>query len=301
MQRVSIVCLMIIATIFVSGCSAKEKINDMFDSFEMETVKEVAYMCYDTLVYEDEVLNFRDVLKNNQINGIFHEVYVIQNNTVWFGFSDSERNEKGARKWNIATVSMDGSMMEIVYSGEFCQGEKADQTYIQNSNCHKKERYSAASGFYYDGKIVLTDHMKTVEFDIQTVSSKEITVEDLNYPILEVEVDIEDVQTITFCKNSEVKIFNIERAKETSGVFEQLYGLENKKNWQGESYLSKLFDKVQIVDNQIYIICRVMNWNGETHAIVFQYDFGNNSCQYAFHQYMDDLVGNNLYVIPMID
>lgn len=281
-----------------SACSSKDKLTDMFDSFATETAESVAYVCYNTLTINNETLNLEKVLKQNGIDGIFHEIYVIQNDTIWFGYSDTKDN--GTKQWHIASTSMDGDILNIAYSGTFGLENEADKTYIQNSNSHQEDRYSTANGFYYNGKIILTDHVKMIEFDLSTASAKECSTKDYILPTLPIQIEITDYQTIKFCKDSEQKTFNIETAKSTSEAFEQLYNMESKKNWQGKSYLSELFNKVQVVNEQIFIICRVINWDGETHAIVFQYDFKNNSCQYAFHCFMDDVIGNDLYIVPKI-
>lgn len=301
MRRVSLAFLAIVISLLIGGCSSRKDLNDMFDSYEIETAEKVPYVCYDTLVSNDVNLDFGELLDENVSNGVFYEVYVIQGDVIWFGYSDVKRNENGAKKWYIASVSIDGRNLNIAYSGEFCLGSEADQTYVQNNNSHSKERYLTANGFYYDGKIILTDHVKTVEFDLATASSKEFLAVNYEYPTLPIETEILDYQTISFCKNSEQKIFNVETGNQTSTVFKNLFELKKEKNWQGKSYLSELFDKVQIVNNQIFIMCRVLNWDGETHAIVFQYDFENNSCKYVFHCFMDDLIGNDLYVVPLIE
>lgn len=298
MRRISLVLLVIVISILIGGCSSRKKINDMFDSYEIETAEKIPYVCYNTLVYNNATLDFDKLLDENISNGVFHEVYVVQDDIIWFGYSDVKRNENGAKKWYIASVTVDGSDLNIAYSGEFCLESEADQSYVQNNNSHMKEYYLTANGFYYDGKIILTDHIKTIEFDLETASSEEFSVVDYKYPTLSIETEIVDYQTISFCKNSEQKIFNVEIGKQTSKAFKKLFELKEEKNWQGKSYLSELFDKVQIVNNQIYILCRVINWDGETHAIVFQYDFENNSCKYAFNSFMDDIIGNDLYVVP---
>lgn len=300
MRRILLVLPAIVISVLIGGCSSRVNLNDMFNAFEIETAEKIPYVCYNTLVFNDATLDFDELLDEKGYNAVFHEVYVVQDDIIWFGYSDVERNENGAKKWNIASVTINGSDLNIAYSGEFCLGSEADQTYVQNNNSHTEERYLTANGFYYDGKIILSDHVKIVEFDLTTTSSKEFLAENYEFPILPIEIEITDYQCITFCENSEQKIFNVENGKQTSKAFEKLYELEKEKNWQGKSYLSELFDKIQIVNNQIYIICRVINWDGETHAIVFQYDFENNSCKYAFHCFMDDVISNNLYIVPMI-
>lgn len=300
MRRISLVLLTIVISLLLGACSLSKNLNVIFDAYEIETAEKVPYVCYDSLVCNDINLDFGRLLDENVSDSVFNEVYVIQDDVIWFGYSDAKRNENGAKKWYIASVYIDGKNFNIAYSGEFCLGSEADQTYVQNNNSHSKERFLTANGFYYDGKIILTDHVKTVEFDLATTNSTEFLAKNYAYPTMPIETEIVDYQTISFCKNSERKIFNVETGKQTSPVFNNLLKLQKEKNWQGKSYLSELFNKVQIVNNQIFIMCRVMNWDGETHAIVFQYDFENNSCKYAFHCFMDDIIGNDLYVVPMM-
>lgn len=298
-RGLSFIVAIIIVLLFCSGCS-RTKINNMFNSFEVETPEPVAYVYYNTLVFQDKTLNFDELLKQKKIDGTFHEVYAIQNNIVWFGYSDAELDENDAQQWYIASVTSDGNNLSVAYSGTFCLGENADQSYVQYNNSYKEEFYSSANGFYDDGKIILTDHVKTVEFDLNTVSSQEVSTQDYDFPTLPVQVEILDYKTITFCKNSEQKIFNTETGETTSKALKKMMELKTEKDWEGESYLSELFDQVQMVNDQIFILCRVTNWLGETHAIAFQYDFEKNACQYAFHRFMGDIISNDLYVVPTI-
>lgn len=291
----SVLLAMIIVLLSCGGCS-RTKINNMFDSFEVETPEPVAYVYYNTLVFQDKTLNFDKLLKTKK----FHEVYVIQNDIVWFGYSDTEKTINGGKQWHIASVTPDGNDLNVVYSGTFCLDENADRYYKQYNNSHKEELNLSANGFYDDGKIILTDHVKTVEFDLNTVSSQEVSTQDYDFPTLPVQVEILDYETITFCKNSEQKTFNTETGEITSKAFKKMMELKTEKDWEGESYLSELFDQVQMVNDQIFILCRVTNWLGETHAIAFQYDFEKNACQYAFHCFMGDIISNDLYVVPTI-
>lgn len=300
MKRVLIFLITITTSLLFVSCSSRTNLNEMFNAFETETTEKIPYVCYDALKFNDETLDFNELLHAKGYDAIFNEVYVVQDDVVWFGYSDSERNENGAKIWNIASVCMNGADMNIAYSGEFCLTSDADQVYAQKNNIHTDKRYLEANGFYYDGKIVLTDHVKVVEFDLTTKKSMEFSSKNYEFPILPIETRIIDHQAITFCKNSEQKSFNIENGIKTSEAFEKLYKLEKEENWQGKSYLSELFNKVQIANDQIYIICRVLNWDGETHALVFQYDFENNSCKYVFHCFMGDVISNNLYIVPTI-
>lgn len=297
MKRIISTLLILALSLVIVGCSSGEKLNQTFDTYEIETKEKISYVYYDTLVYGDRIINFEEMLDKSEYRGTFHEVYFIQGDTIWFGFSNATKNEDGSKTWHIASINADSKEINICYSGNFGLKKGADKFYAQNNN-RLSEGHQVDNGFYYDGKIVLTDRTKTVEYDLQANKIAEFAASDYEYPILPIKADIIDYHTVSFSKESREKIFDVKQARQSSIAFEKLYELEQEKNWQGKPYLSELFDNVQIVDDQIYIICNVFNWNGETHAIVFQYDFDTNSCKYAFHRFMDDVIGNNLYIVP---
>lgn len=297
MRRILLTMFVILSILLVGGCSSKKNLNHIFDTYEIETTEKIPYVYYDKLVLDNQIIDFREIVKN-QYNGIFHEVYVIQDDIIWFGFSNIAINESDSRQWNIAVMHIDTKEINICYSGEFCLGFATNKAYTQNNNYSKNNQTD--NGFYYDGKIVLTDYVKTVEYDLKTETSTEFMATSYEYPISAIEAEIIDYHTILFSKENNQKVFDVNQGKQSSKVFEKLYKLENKKNWQGKSYLSELFDKVQIVNNQIYIICRVINWHGETYAIVFQYNYDTNGCNYILHCFMDDVIGNKLYIVPKI-
>ncbi|MBR5273208.1 MAG: hypothetical protein IKU25_07455 [Clostridia bacterium] len=292
-----ILCILLVILLCFSfiGCKSNELVG-MFESLEVETTENIPYVRYKEVVLENTTIDCKKILEENNADWSFLEVYVVQGDTIWFGFQNSENKLK---KWNIASINSDGKEFSIRYSGTFCVGDGADKTYDQNNNNPSNGVYQHDNGFYYDGKIVLTDGVKTVEYDLKTNVSTEFAATDYEYPMYEIKAEILDYHTISFYKGNEEKIFDVERGKQTSKVFAKLYNeLEPKKNWDDIGYLSYLFDKVQIVDDQIYVFCRVINCMGETHAIVFRYDYETNSIQHAFNYFMGDVIINRLYVVP---
>lgn len=300
MKRIFCILLVVSLCLSITGCSlfdirnmSREKLNQRFDAYEPEVSETIPYIYFNTLVFGDVSLNFDAILGENT----FHEVYVIQGDIVWFGYADAGRDEDGSRKWNIASVDLNGKNLEVHYSGAFSAGEAADKNYTQSNvgwNDHND------NGFYYDGKIVLTDRVKTVELDLQTNQSAEFAAKDYVYPDTMTVAEKIDNQTIVFVKDNVQKTFDVNRAKQTSEVFDDLYELEKETYWEGESCLSALFDSVQVVDDEVYVFCRVLNWHGETHALVFQYDYETNGFKYVFHRFMNDLILDRLYVVPVI-
>ncbi len=307
MKRIISIILLLLTSIFLlGGCiltqsiSSRREINRLFDSFEVETDEKVSYVRYDKLVVGDAVLDFDELLADSKYNGFLNEVYAIKGDTVWFSFTKHGKNENGSRTWCIAYMNVTDMSINICYSGEFCIGEGAYKHYKQDNNDSSLIKHKTDSGFYYNGKIVITDFVKTVEYDLKAQKATEFMAENRDYSF-GITTEIIDAYTINFTKGDNQKVFDINQSKQTSETFAKMFNeLEKKQTYSGESSLSYLFDAVEIFENEIYIICRVLNYAGETHAIVFQYDFETNSCKYAFNYFMNDVISDSLYVVPTV-
>lgn len=300
MKRVFCVLLVVLLCLSMTGCSlfskgnlSRTKLNERFDAYEPEVSETIPYVYFNTLIFDDVSLDFDNLIGA----GTFHEVYAVQGDTVWFGYADDERTEDGFCTWNIATVRLDGTNITVCYSGVFGVGDGADKNYTQ-SNVGWSDHND--NGYYHEGKIVLTDGVKTVALDLQTNQPTEFAAADYGHPTATVKAEKVDSQTIVFAKDGVQKTFDVNCAKQTSDIFGDLYELEKEKNWEGVSCLSKLFAGVQVVGDKAYVFCRVLNWDGETHALVFGYDYDTNGCKYVFHRFMNDLILHRLYVVPTI-
>jgi len=187
-------------------------------------------------------------------------------------------SENSSKKWYIASVNIDKSNFKIEYSGDFCYKKYSNQYYARKLDRSSANRYWLCNGFYRDGTIVLTDMVKYVEFDVYSRTAKEGACVDIDYkfPKAILNAEIKEDQTILFHKENEAKLFDAQTGSQTSKAFSELLKLPSKETGNKEPYISKCFDQVQISDdqNEAFIISRVINSLGETHAVVFQYDFG---------------------------
>ncbi len=62
-----------------------------------------------------------------------------------------------------------------------------------------------------------------------------------------------------------------------------------------------IFSKLKIVDDRIYIVCEVLNWNGENFAVVFLYDFASENVLYVSSQKVGDRVDSNYSFSEYVD
>ncbi len=296
MRKNGILCLIIMMIAFMlSGCVWRNQVEDKLDSLKIETEKMPAYVCYDALYIDDKKIIIDELLEDNSIKGDFCEVFIVKDERIWFSYSQD--TPENTEVWNIASMDIEGKEIKVHYSNEFCLNDESDKSYFNNDNRYRKERYTEANGYYYDEKIVMTDHVKLIEYDISNGRVKEFLIDEYEYPEMTFSVEIVDYQKVYFTTDSETKELDVTKASEKSEAFMKIKEFENEKNWSKESYLKYLFDNVQVVGDNIYITCCVMNYMGEMHAVVFQYDFEQNECKYVFNHFMNGLVNNSLYVV----
>lgn len=85
----------------------------------------------------------------------------------------------------------------------------------------------------------------------------------------------------------------LESMAEKSSNAKQISGLSSYKRWNRKSFLSDFFQYVKVINDQIYILCEVMNWNGEAFAVVFKYDFNTEQTFYVMSEKISDRVSTN--------
>lgn len=297
------ICFMLVlCTIcLLSGCfdnlTQEQKMTKKLDSLLCETDIKPSYVCFDTIYMQDTSLNMEQVC-DRYGSGNFEEVFLVEQNRIWFLFTTKQTN--GSENWHIATVDDTGNDLQVVYQGNFCFTETADP-YYSSTISHKANNYQERNGFYWDGKIVLTDHDKLIEFDVHSKIATEFLYRDYTIPVDEISIQIHNNQEIVFSFAGQKQKLDSTLAASTSPAFKSLMKLESETTWNGKSKLTYLFDQVQIVQGVPYIICRILNKQGETYAAVFVYDKSNNQCAYAFYCYTNDLINSSLYIIPVLD
>lgn len=303
-KKIIISLLIFIISIILFGCSfmSRKRINNKLDTLKIEVENVPAYVHYDTIYKNGKSLNLKQILKKEKGEGVyFEDIFVVKNNRIWFLYREIKDDKNNVQIWNLASVTMEGNDMTVHYSNEFCASKLADKTYFYRDHRYKKEYFSMISGYYYNEKIVLTDHDKLVEYNMIDGVVTEYNEGDYIYPEVPLIIDIQENQKICFTVESETKMIDLETAANNSEALKKIKELEQEKDWDGCCLLKYLFDNVQVVGEDIFIVCRVLNYWGETHAVVFKYDFSSNTCKYVFNHFTNDVISSHLYIVPEIE
>lgn len=272
---------------FLSGA----RIDTILDSLPIETEDPVFYMYHNKLYSDKLLLDFDELLHNASLE----EVFCIRDNELWFVYTSNLRNK--GEEWCLASVSIHDKTFTLHYKGEFCTAPESDTSY---NKVIEPTDYSKLNGFIVDERIVLTDKKKLVEINILNGIIKEYFYNDYEFECVEIDVSRQFKQLV-FSSNNKTISIDFDKASELSPSFYQIAQLAEYKIYDGSSSLDLFFDKVQIVNGKCYIFGRVLNWHGETHMVVFEYVFDDNSLKYLFNITTYDVASQYLFVVPCID
>lgn len=274
---------------------SREKLETILDSLTIETEEPVFYMYHNKLYSDKLILDFDELLHNESINCSLKEVFCIRDNKIWFVYTSSLQNK--GEKWCLASVSIPDKVFTLLYKGEFCTAPESDTSY---NKAIEPTDYSELNGFIIDERIILTDKNKLVEINISNRNIKEYSYNNYEFECIEINVSRQFEQLI-FSSNNKTISLDFDKASKLSPSFYQISQLAEYKIYDGSSSLELFFSKVQMVNGKYYIFGRILNWHGETHMVVFEYVFDDNSLKYLFNITTYDVASQYLFVVPCIE
>ena len=82
-----------------------------------------------------------------------------------------------------------------------------------------------------------------------------------------------------------------------NALVNSLLELENEKTFFGKTEpLDNFFYGSSVIGDKIYFICRVLDEDGESNAVVFSYDISTDAFAFLYHGFSSDMP--NIYLIP---
>ena len=286
----------IIILIFGPRMLMKNKLNTM----QPETIAQPAYVAHNTLYWENAVINFDELVKQNIGKSYFKELVVIREDRIWFVYVKDDDRQTAGELWYLASVDQNGSDLQNHFSGEFGISENASINVWEGNPACRELYYEEKNAFYISDRIIMQDGVKLIEYNMETGAVIEREALQFVFPEEPIIVEIENRKEICFKQGGTEKRFTTDDGKKHSSAFGIMMALEKKKTAMGTGFLEYLFHNVQFIGNEIYIICEVLNWHGETHALIYQYDFETNTCRYVGNHFMNDIVGWDMYLVETV-
>lgn len=281
-----IVCLLLLLAVALFFLDFKYNLRHFFDNWESEAEDSCLHIVNDYNSVYNKMGNRLFDLNGVSPEGTIKKAVCVQNDRIYFVYGTKDVNTKHGRIWHIALVNINGEDVKEHYFGNLSDSDSIcpdlnDLSTISN----KSEQY----GVLYDsGQIVLIGNQKKVVFDIE----KETIAEADEIPAGKYTWQIDNHQSVEIhsLESDIVKTITLEEMAQKNEYAKKLFSLSSRKNWNGRSPTQNFFESVKVIDEKIYLICTVYNWNGESFAIVFRYDFPSDS----FYFLSEKSVGGNM-------
>ena len=261
-----------------------KKLEAFIEKVDSEKEETVANAFFGILYFDESELYLDDCI--NDTKHEIRQVFCINNDKIYFlcQYKDDENIH-----WCILSTDLDGRNLK----------KHTDDVFSGRYNVSVSTPYQARNGYYYDEKIIITDFEKLVEFNIKSSTVTTYNYEQYQYLQYTISWDIENHQKVIFHTSENDIIITKESFAESNIVAKELIGSFDKKIWSEKSSLYSLFDSVQIVDNEVYLICRVLNYRGSTYAMVFHCDLDKQEYKYCLTYFTGDIINENeFYIVP---
>jgi hypothetical protein len=227
-----------------------------------------------TLIVGENEINISDMLPAI-------DYFVLYENGKLYGLDDHYL-ENNNYKFEIFVLDVENGELEILHT-ENCTKPLPDiQTY---EKC-----------YYFDRNIAYYNGIDMTVYNLDTSEVRYLPVDDPTLPEQKYKIDRLkkddgeiDYSGLKISSKTEERIITLQYMAERNEYAKELYNLETE-SFLGEKIdpLKKFFYKYTIVDNRIYLICRILEKDGESNAVVFRYDFEEDNFEYIYRRFTRD-------------
>ena len=282
-----IVAVLIVITVLTVTFDIRYNMRHYFNDWEQEDDEDIVHILSNRSVDGLYQVNLGDC-----VDGLIEEVYCVRNERIYFFYSTAIPDSYPDRIWHIASIGVNGEKLTDHFADNlFYETNPLGYSYRYKQLCYESPTSENYGGIYSNGKIYLHGKDITVVYDIDN----DTVCETEGYPIGKYRWNIEDHKAITI-EDTEQNIFRtvtLESMAEHNDYAKELLNLSTRKIWSGDSPTKQIFAKVKIIDNQIYIVCEVLNWLGESFAVIFRYDISSDEIRYLSSKKVGDIVSSN--------
>lgn len=297
MKKNIIIILFVLLAVIIIVCTlvvldSKFNMRHYFDNWNNETNDNIISISYSSVYNNNGELLFEIDDDLHSLN--IEIVYCVKGERIYFSYATMDPETDLRNIWHIASVSVSGKDFKEHYSGILFDDTIKYPT-LKDLSCNTDcaEEYG---GLYYDNVIYLHGNARTVAFDLETEITKEID----SLPVSRYMGKIENKQTLTVIdtENGATHTVTLESMANSNVYAKNLLELSTRKIWSGESPTFNLFDRMKTVDEQMYITCVIYNWNGDSFAVVFKYDFASDKVYYVSSNKVGGNVSSRYKIAP---
>lgn len=258
-------------------------------NFVNESESKASYVYFNNLYYENITLNLEDIVSHKE-NSVIQQVFCIKDNDVYFSY---QYVKDSIVHWCLASVSINATEYKLIFDEIF------DIQSLHKYEVNVGEILSQRNGYLCDNKIVVTDFIKLVEYDLEKDLVAIYNYDE--YPIEGTKFvwDIDNFSEITLEKDNQNIVINKSKLSESSNVAKEVLALYDRMVWYDLSSTKYFFNDVQFLNEKIYILCSLLNRHGETYTLIFECNIENEEYKYCGYHFTKD-VTRHFYIVPVI-
>lgn len=288
---ISLICCITVSMLLCS-CGlirgiGKNGLADVFDTWEEDNDANIAIFDRrkDIIRVDGKVISLSHVLGKNYENTHQEIIVCVRHNRIYgIHVYNAKQREYTA---DIYSIDITTNEFEILYTRKFDLDESVGTI----------KYLSYETVYYSNNAIVIYDGYHVISYRIDTNEVKELNQEDFSPPKKEyfVERIYDETGNINFkeikVKNeAEERIVSVNYMSQRHQYVKELLEIGIIKNPIEEIDPLKyfFFDNFVINDN-IYLICRVLDNDGESNALIFSYDFEKDTIKFIYHDFSNDI------------
>ena len=303
------ICIVIIVllTLFNLVSCGRNSLEAFFDEWHPETVDErigIYHQRKNTILLgnkEIDVSRFYEHSTEKEIDGnnlLFYRLAIVDN--ILYGydhfFLKDENGETTMNKYKIYAVDLDNKSVEYLY-------EQVFPYYADDEG-----NFNFVRICYSNRNIIMYDTLgDAVRINVDTSEHEDITKDDALNSISKPQYIVSITETkngeeaLEIIKGKNKRIISIDYMAKRNEYVRKISELENYKFALPDFSDPRrgFFRNFTVVNDMIYIICRVLDSDGEQNAVLFSYDYENDKFQFLYHDFQVDCI--EIDVIPVVE
>ncbi len=250
------------------------------NTYSIAYVRDSNILYYKNQTHKDYEI-FKDDATQKKLNGVILEILCVKDDRVYFAFSDYDMPDD-----TISIASTDVDFNNYIRHYVFYSGPQSE--YFNKKSYIKpfyENRFSTCE--YRDGFIYIKNNDKYYSFEIKTGVVKELKESWLIYS----STVSEDFQSIQITNNltNEKQTLTLSSMAKMDTCTNIFYNLSQEKTIWGREITSNFFQShINVVDDELYLVCNIFSFSGKAFSLVYKYDFETNKVFFVSGYYIGD-------------
>ena len=298
MKKICALLLLFVVCISLCSCGIGQNgLKDLFDAWEKENDSNIAIFDErkDVVIVNGENISLDEILKPYYENTSDELILCVIDNKIYGLHAYNFVSNKNHETIDLYSFDVETNEFKVLYTSEFAPREKGEE----------KNYLSRTTACYNDGKILIYDGGSTVSYDIATGIVDELTGDDFSYQECEYSLEFicaedgeRDYKSFKIKRENEERTITIDYMAERSPYVQELVNIGVIDSIYGDVDPLEFFigNDSCVIDDKIYIICRVLDNDGESNGLVFSYDYDTD--QFVFIDYVFSIDYPKLVIVP---